>query len=78
MKNGGTDAAWSAALAHQGLDYLDEPNPEIADMYNRVGNPHTRAFDQRALVADMIEKLYGTRSFNPFVHAAMASHENIQ
>ena len=78
MKKGGTDAAWSAALAHQGAGYLDEPQAGLVDMYNKVGNPYTQAFDQRALVADMLEKLYGTRSFNPSVHAAMTRHENIQ
>lgn len=59
MRSGGVDAAWSAALAHQGASAGAIPNEDLIDLYNRVGNPRQQAALERQQLVEQLQKLYG-------------------
>lgn len=59
MKSGGQDAAWSAALAHQGVGPGDVPQEILIDLYNRIGNPQQRAAEERANMMQQMQRLFG-------------------
>lgn len=68
MRQGGRDGAWSAAIAHESTlnpdrnsayQQMAPQSDQLVNTYNNVGNPASRADDQRRRLVDAIYLMFG-------------------
>lgn len=68
MRQGGRDGAWNAAIAHESLLNPDRnsayqsmypKNTALIDVYNNVGNPASRADQERQQLTDALYLMFG-------------------